>query len=488
MMRVFTQVIFVSALLFTALTGRGQGFHISHYNDLGVRESIKDVHIYKQQILGVGGRAVDADVFENNDKPYLNRFNVDTGDILRDYIYFEEDSTISYSVRASMIMDSTLYFCGAVTSDTVSSFIYRGFYLASVNLQNNYSAIIKIDTASRLETAADLTSDSKENIYTIEANTDDDLGFGYREFTVRKFAPDLIPIWDKTINDPIYDYHPKSICIDSSDFIYALYSPFDTNTAVVKFNTDGDTLWTKLIPRESRVVFPKQIESTPDGGLLIFEWAEAADVNLSHFVPQMVKIDSAGNIVWSKHFHYDIGAVGNYSKFRVLPNGDFVIVFFKGEDNLLLMRCDAQGNVIKTFPLTGASFFYPIDVTTTEDRGYVIVGILLNDFEPNNATTFIVRTDSEGNFMITSVIDDLVVDLRDYITLGPNPCHEHLKVDLRPEIDETKLAMFLVDNMGRIVQNISSGHNDLSAVSSGIYQLIVTYDRQYISNHNIVKI
>ena len=463
----------------------GQTFYTKYHNEFGIRENAKNIFLNGDTLIVVGGGATNPDVFTNNDKPIIHLFQLDNGKFINSTHYFLEDSLISYGVKSSFLSKDNLFICGTVTPDTVSSLLYRDLFLMKQNINSDNTRIIKIGMPSSLESLLDLHVDKNNHIYCIGSFESEEEGNDKRKTVIRKFDSDLNQLWVTELGSEERDYRSRSITIDSSSFVYALYSGIFGFTELAKISPIGDTLWTKKYESSSTVV-SYQVESSPDGGVLIYEWVAIESLGVSHLVPQFLKLDTEGNVLWRRHYHNNVGRVGSWSQFRVLPDGSFIVAFFQGEEQLRVMKCNADGDVITTFPITGgANFLYPADILAMDDGGYVIVGQLLYDFEPNGETTYIIRTDSLGNFDFTNTTENLIVNNTNILSIFPNPCLDLITVDINLDIKISQLL--LSNNKGIIVQDLQMGQNDLSHLPAGVYHVIAIRGNQIIDTEKLLK-
>ncbi|MBK5285220.1 MAG: T9SS type A sorting domain-containing protein [Bacteroidia bacterium] len=130
----------------------------------------------------------------------------------------------------------------------------------------------------------------------------------------------------------------------------------------------------------------------------------------SDVVPYLIRTNSAGDTLWTK-IYGDSVFTGNARSIEQANDGGFVVTGViknpaTGDNNILLMKIDGSGNVLWT-KLTGvATFNDGYCVKQTNDGGFIVSGISLNGGGYNNIC--MVRTDSIGTVLFSKVYSDNV--------------------------------------------------------------------------------
>lgn len=165
---------------------------------------------------------------------------------------------------------------------------------------------------------------------------------------------------------------------------------------VVKTDPNGNLMWSKTFggTADDR---GQSIRQTNDGGYIIV--GTAYSYSWMQFSPDMyvIKIDSLGNVIWSKTF----GGFNCYTHgqdIRETNDGGFAIIGYTQcfGDQTLLVKTDSVGNLIWTKGYGGAGTEGGYSIEQTNDNGYIISG-LTNSFGAGSSEVYLVKTDSLGN-------------------------------------------------------------------------------------------
>ncbi len=154
---------------------------------------------------------------------------------------------------------------------------------------------------------------------------------------------------------------------------------------LMKLSPDGHKEWIKALsdpPPSSLDAFDVLIQN--DGCLFLN----------SHQIV-LIKTDFSGNFIWGKQTEFSIGNEFNYSdaspKLHPVANGGYI---FRG--SIGMMKIDAAGNELWTKEL----YLYPVDVIPSDDGGYMVVGngpIWMPNRPSYNPEVGVIKTDSQGN-------------------------------------------------------------------------------------------
>jgi len=143
--------------------------------------------------------------------------------------------------------------------------------------------------------------------------------------------------------------------------------------------------------------FINSIQQTSDGGYIIGGSTNSFGAgNLDAFI---VKLDSSGNISWSK----TIGGtnVDYINSIQQTSDGGYIIggytySFGAGNEDVLIVKLDSSGNISWSKTIGGTSIDEINFVKQTSDGGYIIVGVT-NSFGAGYYDALIVKLDSSGN-------------------------------------------------------------------------------------------
>jgi predicted secreted protein len=152
------------------------------------------------------------------------------------------------------------------------------------------------------------------------------------------------------------------------------------NTWVLRVNTLGDTLWTRLYDR----LWEQHIQETSDGGYILI----GNQMKPSKFDGfELYKLDSVGNEMWSR----------TYAKRRHSLGGNFVeqtsdggyIITGRSKRKLLLLKLDSSGKKIWVQTWGGEVINRGYCVHETQDEGYIISAEIDSYFH-------LIKTNSSG--------------------------------------------------------------------------------------------
>jgi len=112
--------------------------------------------------------------------------------------------------------------------------------------------------------------------------------------------------------------------------------------SLVKIDTAGNTLWNKTYSRPQRL---NSICQAGDGGFVIAGNYPDTEVSSVHYSNWITKVDSAGDILWSKVFPYGEMAIVQ------TDDGGYLMEGFS-----TITKLDADGNVLRAFQFTNRNF------------------------------------------------------------------------------------------------------------------------------------
>jgi len=159
---------------------------------------------------------------------------------------------------------------------------------------------------------------------------------------------------------------------------------------LMKLNSFGDSLWT-ILYRGSSMDEGYSVKQTSDNGFIIVGWTRSfGGCNAGNV--WLLKTDEFGDTLWTRTFggtNYSVG----YSV-DITSDGSYILTGKTGNDNfdIYLIKTDSFGNELwsKTYGDTADQIGYVVEQTT--DDGYIIIGTLL------------IKTDSMGDTIWTKSI------------------------------------------------------------------------------------
>jgi uncharacterized delta-60 repeat protein len=172
---------------------------------------------------------------------------------------------------------------------------------------------------------------------------------------------------------------------------------------VVKLDSAGNVVWTKTIGGSDYDVATSIIQSS-DGGYVVA--GETSSFGAGNSDIYVVKLDSGGNVQWTK-------TIGGSYEDRVRSiiqssDGGYVVAgwtrsFGAGWEDIYVVKLDSSGNVVWTKTIGGSSYDFAYSITQSSDGGYVVAGET-SSFGAGNSDIYVVKLDSSGNVQWTKTI------------------------------------------------------------------------------------
>ena len=282
---------------------------------------------------------------------------------------------------------------------------------------------------------------------------------------------------------------------------------------IVRYDNDGDTLWTKKYGLNNYEMIALGSSSYTDGGYIFTGYRNTSGVFNNSF---LLRTNSEGQIIWSKYYGgYSVqngsmrvdndGAIFTWSAYleefttndekemllrkwdgdgnvvweyrspslyfgssfdmEVLPTGHIITTHVDGITSRL-MKFSSEGDSLwsRGYSVTnGQNYLY--DVTPTSDGGFVCTGLAYR-FAPldpgfqQSQTIWVLKTDSLGCVVPgchTVGVEEYALDLNEYLRITPNPvlAGQSLHFTFDPPIEHEAQGprrMLLLDAMGRQVR------------------------------------
>jgi uncharacterized protein YuzE len=167
-----------------------------------------------------------------------------------------------------------------------------------------------------------------------------------------------------------------------------------TDIFLIKTDANGNVQWAKTYGGTSNI-YAYSVQQTSDGGYIVAGGTSSFGVGGAIFV----KTDANGNVIWAKT--YGGTRTDGASSVQQTSDGGYIVAgwttsFGAGLRDIILIKTDANGNVIwaKTYGGTGWDRAY--SVQQTSDGGYIVAGYT-NSFGADSIDIFLIKTDANGN-------------------------------------------------------------------------------------------
>ena len=241
--------------------------------------------------------------------------------------------------------------------------------------------------------------DQKSQSYVLGGSTDDWLG--YDAGLIIKINSLGDTIWQR-----FFDFSPSGESINSSclskngNYIFVGHV-VDTlvmrgEISLIEIDTAGNLLWWKHYG-DSVTDIGQGVKLTPDGGYIISGWSYTDTSITATENGYVLKTDSVGNLLWGGKFGGNSSDL--FYSVDLAIDGGYILggstnSYGLGGTDLLMVKIDSIGNFKwqKTFGTINNDFGHT--VISTLDGGYAIIGSITRNL---NEDAFIVKTDNVGN-------------------------------------------------------------------------------------------
>jgi len=246
----------------------------------------------------------------------------------------------------------------------------------------------------------------------------------YWDLWLLKISSDGDTIWTKTYGDQMTNWSDEGNCVKpTADGGYIVcgtsmgYDPYGwpkPRIYVVKTDSLGDSLWTRLYMADDELEYTSQcMQPTNDGGYIIAGTHKSYILDGGRDV-YLLKINSMGDTLWSKIYsggaHYD---KGHY----VIQTADdgYAVAGWLEDDNsqfnfdMWVLKTDQYGDTIWTRHYGGEQEERAFTISTVVGGGYVISGVT-RTYGGNVAEAYLVRIDNRGDTLWTRTYGGPFVD------------------------------------------------------------------------------
>lgn len=292
--------------------------------------------------------------------------------------------------------------------------------------------------------------------------------------------------WNRHYSGPgIQDGRSIDITSDGGFIISA--STTDTNSVknvlVIRTNFTGDTLWTRIIGGSDDDEMYQVLETSNGDYILVGESRSFSPDSVFRLDLWFVRMDDAGNVLWSKSYEYR-GWARAESVLETV-DGSFVMIGVTSRDDLdaLLVKTDAGGDTLWTMTYMDTTFEVGRSIIQTEVGGFVFTGYvddLLND------DVWMVSVDSMGSFIWSKTFDNGIQDRGEEIINFPGGFvvagRSHFEKSEFPFVHTDGLLIRMGDALSRLaLRNVRANEDDL-------IELPVIYNYPHELNFNSVEV
>jgi hypothetical protein len=249
----------------------------------------------------------------------------------------------------------------------------------------------------------------------IIAGTTTSYGSGGRDILVIKTNAMGDTSWTKTFGgDTDNEY---GFCIqkttDGGYIVSGIASSFADvagDIYLIKLTANGDTIWTRTYGGIG-YEWGAFVQQTSDGGYIIAGQTPA--FGAGGFDAYLVKINSAGNISWTKTYGGSGAEIG--SAVQQTADGGYILTgqinsYSAGAGDFYLIKTNAIGNVLwtKAYGIIGDEA--GVSVKQTTDGGYIIGGTSENSLGPLGPDMCLIKTNSLGDTLWAKLYGGAMID------------------------------------------------------------------------------
>ena len=408
----------------------------------------------------------------------------DGGYIVAGYTYSYGTADVSaYLVRTNEMGEViwTQYFGDATynVAQSVAQTSDGGFILAGYSGEyGDYDVyVVKTDETGSVQWTGTYGGSLDDVAYSIAQTNDggyiiagysqsfDDGAWG--DVYVLKLSSSGDTVWTRTFGDIDEDYAYSVKQTTDGGFIIAGYSRYSGigDMYVIKLDALGELEWQRNYVGD--VAY--SVAQTSDGGYVIAGWIDYYDFDV-----RIIKIDAAGDTVWSRIF----GGYEEDEGYSVAATSDggcvvagYTNSFGAGADDVYLLRLNSTGDTVWTRTFGDEDDEEGYCVAQTSDGGYVIAGYI--EYYGSDEV-YLIKTDSMG-FVSISEKDLQEPDVIS-IDVYPNPFNSSCEINVPAQ---SKVS--ICDITGNVVyapsedgQNVHSQTRTIiwkpaDEISSGMY-------------------
>ena len=178
----------------------------------------------------------------------------------------------------------------------------------------------------------------------------------------------------------------------------------DGDIILIKTDENGNIQWAKTYGG-TRWDYASSVQQTSDGGYIVAGATSSFGAGWDDDI-FLIKTDANGNIQWAKTYR---GASGD-GAFSVQQTSDggyivanYTFSFGAGWNDIFLIKTDANGNIQWAKTYGGTSWDGAFSVQQTSDGGYIVAGYTYS-FGADSYDIFLIKTDANGNIGSCSIV------------------------------------------------------------------------------------
>jgi len=251
--------------------------------------------------------------------------------------------------------------------------------------------------------AQSITSDSEGNIivaaFTFYSNI-------YGSSVVIKYNSDGDTLWTK-----FYETYAVDIVTDSYNNIIIAGQNIGDSTGqdvnIIKCNPDGDILWNKVYnDGKHSTEETSGVDVDTEDNIIVSATTQASTTSLGAYL--LIKFDGNGCLLWDKIYDE---VYEDYSQDIVVDNNNNLIITGYSDSNInwdwLTIKCNCDGKIIWTRRYDLGTTDWPYKIATDNDNNIIVAGVT-SAYYPGNggSTAMIIKYSSEGDTILEKTFQD----------------------------------------------------------------------------------
>jgi hypothetical protein len=366
-------------------------------------------------------------IFYNHPCPHVIRLN-SFGDTLWTRTFGDVGGSIQYNYFSCVVELAD----GFILSGSLSSQSFGGIDQLFVKIDTN--GLIRwsktFSFGSNCYTAASCIVKTYDNGFVLAGSTEC-VGAGQTDLTLIKTDSSGNVVWDKTYGGTDQEGASNvgaQAVIQTADSGFAIvgatvsFGAGNVDFYLVKTDQNGDTLWSRTYGTANRD-YPHWISQTNDGGYIM---SGRITTHLDSTQVYLIRIDSAGNIMWSKMYGRTLYQNYKNTVQQTSDGGFFVTGENLSNDNLVtslyLIKTDENGNSgCNEKEVTAAMGFPP---TQTSSPAIIQTNVLFHIvYDPVGITNVSTVTD----ICLTQGVSE--IQNMQEMCIYPNPTTNHFTIN-----------------------------------------------------------
>lgn len=259
-----------------------------------------------------------------------------------------------------------------------------------------------------------------------------------------------------------------------------------TDLLAIRVNSIGDTLWTKKYNHSpSEVAF--DVKQMADSGFIIA--GITGNIVTFKWNIYLIRTDSAGDTLWTK-MYYSTAEQNAFSVQKTTDEGFITagscIDSVSGNYDVYILKTDSNGDTLWTRRYGGTMPDFGYFIRQTKDGGYVICG---RNYSVGNGGIYLIKTDSMGNVLTSSGTAELNNPF-DFLVF-PNPSSGVFTISIIG-LPENKSVLEIYDLNNHLIYscdvlNCEKDQIDISNMHSGMYLIILRMKDGIVSKKIVIE-